>query len=68
MNDEHQTFLSLHPSEMAVFRGACDIFAGYIASGNTGDEYLNKAVSEAIQIAVAVERKVDSDDEPDAAV
>jgi hypothetical protein len=62
MNDE-QTYLSFQPSEMAVFRGACSIYAGYVAAGNAGEESMKKAIDEALRIAVAVERAVESDNE-----
>ncbi len=62
-----QVYLSLQPSEMAVFRAASEIYAAYVASGKVveGKEnaYMQKAIKEAIQIAYHVENYVISDEE-----
>jgi len=62
-----QVYLSLQPSEMAVFRAASEIYAAYIASGamSEGQEkiYIQKAIREALQIAYYVEQAVLSDGE-----
>lgn len=64
---ESKYHFSLQPSEMAIFRAAADIYAGYIASGQlTGDnsgELMKKSIAAAISIARSVEKIVQSDDE-----
>ena len=69
MNEQKKSthYLSLQPSEMAVFRAACQIYSGYIASGqateDTSDQYMKKSINEAIRIARSVDQAVQSDDE-----
>jgi hypothetical protein len=60
-------YFSLQPSEMAIFRGAAAIFAGYISSGDVNEDnrhqYYKAAVRDAISIGKMVERAVQSDEE-----
>ena len=60
-------YFSLQPSEMAVFRGACEIYAAYVASGQVttenSAEYYRRAITEAINIGRIVEKSIESDDE-----
>lgn len=67
MEVREQVYLELQPSEMAIFRAASSIYSAYVSSGQVlpGEEntYMQKAIREAIQIAYAVERHVQSDDE-----
>ena len=60
-------YFSLQPSEMAVFRGACQIYAGYVATGQVttenSTEFQRRAIMEAIKIGKTVEKAVESDDE-----
>ena len=60
-------YFSLQPSEMAIFRGAAAIFAGYISSGEVNEDnrrqYCKVAVRDAIRIGKMVERAVQSDEE-----
>ncbi len=62
-----QIYLSLQPSEMAVFRAASEVYAAYVASGKVSEgkenAYMQKAIKEAIQIAYHVENYILSDDE-----
>jgi len=60
-------YFNLQPSEMAIFRAAADIYAGYIASGSVTSEneadMMKKAISAAIKIAHNIEKLVQSDEE-----
>ena len=60
-------YLSLQPSEMAVFTSASQIFAAYVCSGKVTDEnknsYYKTAIRDAIRMAVIVEKSIQSDDE-----
>ena len=60
-------YFSLQPSEMAVFRSAAQIFAGYVSCGKVNaqnkSEYYTMAIQDAIKIGLMVEKNVDSDDE-----
>ncbi len=60
-------FFTLQPSEMAIFRGACDIYAAYISAGRVDEgqemDFMRKAITETVSIAQAVEEHIDSDEE-----
>lgn len=60
-------YFSLQPSEKAIFQGACDIYAAYIAAGHVNKsnakEMQNRAIQEAIRIGQIVEDSIESDDE-----
>ena len=60
-------YLKLEPSEQAVFHAASRLFAAYVASGQVTDateaELMKRAVSRSIQLALFVERSVQSDGE-----
>jgi len=62
-----QRYFSLKPSERAVYEVASRIYAAYIASGrktnaNQGD-LMRLSIQEAIEIGLAVEDAIQSDDE-----
>ena len=62
-----QRYFSLKPSERAVYEAASRIYAAYIASGqkmdaNQGD-LMRLSIHEAIEIGLAVEDAIQSDDE-----
>ena len=69
LQDKNQPshYFSLQPSEMAVFRAACEIYAAYVASGQVSEEnkkdFYRRAISEAISIGRIVEKSIESDDE-----
>ena len=56
-----QVHLKLYDSERAVLRGACDIYAGYIAAGLTqpGEDSESEFMERAIQSAISMARRVD---------
>jgi hypothetical protein len=60
-------YLSLQPSEMAVFRAAASIYAAYVSSGQVDDdnqhEFHVKSIKEAIKLATIVEKTILSDTE-----
>ncbi len=62
-----RTYLSLKPSEMVVANSAATIFAAYIAVGlvreGSEDEWMKRAVQEAVRIAKLADAAVTSDDE-----
>ncbi len=66
-NEKEQFYMSLQPSEMAVFRAAATIFAGYITSGRVTDENENemmrKSIKVAIKMANTIDKAIASDDE-----
>ncbi|MFW5698297.1 MAG: hypothetical protein ACOCZK_05645 [Planctomycetota bacterium] len=66
--ENERYYMSLQPSEMAVFRAASEIFAAYVASGQVGDEharkqYMRQSISDAISLATHVEKLIQSDNE-----
>ncbi len=62
-----QHYVSLKPSERAIFESASRIYAAYIASGQRNDankaDLMRQAIQEAIELASVVEDRVQSDDE-----
>jgi hypothetical protein len=62
-----QTALKLQPSETAVFHGATRIYAAYIMQGVVSEgseqQWMAKATTEAIQLALTAEEAIQSDDE-----
>lgn len=64
-----QVHLKLYDSERAVLRGACDIYAGYLAAGlaqpgaDSEKEYMERAIRTAIAMARRVDDLVQSDSE-----
>jgi hypothetical protein len=60
--------LDLQPSEAQVVAAASRLLAAHIASGRVSDESLEVVLEEcvrlAVQIAVRVDRHLQSDDEP----
>ena len=64
---KRQHYFSLQPSEMAVFEAASRIYAAYIASGAKTQEnqrdLMRLSIKEAITIGLAVEDKIQSDNE-----
>ena len=62
-----QRYFSLKPSERAVYEAASRIYAAYIASGQKMDEnqrdLMRLSIHEAIEIGLAVEDAIQSDDE-----
>ena len=67
MEKKKQRYFSLKPSERAVFEAACGIYAAYIASGAKNQEnqrdLMRLSIQEAIDIGLAVEDAIQSDDE-----
>ncbi len=65
--DMNKTYLSLKPSEKVVAQSAATIFAAYISSGlvreGSEDEWMKRAVREAVRIAKLSDAAVTSDDE-----
>ena len=61
--------LSLQPSEMAVVRAAATIYAAYVTAGKVADgreqEWMGRAVREAIWIARTADDAIRSDTEMD---
>ena len=61
--------LSLQPSEAAVVRAAATIYAGYVVAGKVTDgreqEWMGRALREAIWIARAADDAIRSDTEMD---
>ena len=64
---KRQHYFSLQPSETAVFEAASRIYAAYIASGAKNEEnqrdLMRLSIKEAITIGLAVEDKIQSDNE-----
>ena len=64
---EKKYYVSLQPSEMAIFRAAASIYASYVAIGNVNEENENammkKSIKTSIKMANAVDELVRSDDE-----
>jgi hypothetical protein len=64
-----KTYLDLQRSEGIVVQAAAQIYSGYIAAGRVTDEqaseFLKRSIREAIQIAVATDDAVISDEEID---
>ena len=62
-----QRYLSLQPSERAVFEAASRIYAAYIASGQRNDanqdDLMRLSIQEAIRLALTVEDRIQSDHE-----
>ncbi len=62
-----QHYFSLQPSEKAVYEAASRIYAAYIASGRKNDEnqgdLMRLSIQEAIALGLAVEDRIQSDDE-----
>ena len=64
-----QVHLKLLESEKAVFRAACDIYAGYVAAGmveiqsDKEKELMERAIVTAISMAKRVDKLVQSDSE-----
>jgi hypothetical protein len=62
-----QTFLELQQSETTVVHAASRIYAAYIARGmvpqGSEQQWIQKAIHEAIQIAYWADQAVQSDDE-----
>ena len=65
MPDTH--YFSLQPSELAIFRAAANIYAGYISasqvSADNEDDMMKKAIAAAISIAEQIEEIIQSDNE-----
>ena len=65
--DEKKVFARLKPSEMAIFRAAADIYAGYVAAGKVNESNENdmmvKAIKTSVRMADAVDNLIISDDE-----
>ena len=63
----HQHYFELQPSEKAIFRGAAQIFSGYVAAGLVNDkneiQLMNRSAAQALAIARHIEKVVQSDDE-----
>ena len=61
--------IKLQHSESVVVHAASRIYAAYIAAGkvseNSEDEWMKRAIREAVKIAVATDSAVVSDDELD---
>ncbi len=61
--------IKLQHSESVVVHAASRIYAAYIAAGkvseNSEDEWMKRAIREAVKIAVATDSAVVSDDEVD---
>ncbi len=67
-SENERYYMSLQPSEMAVFRAASEIFAAYVASGQVASEdarkqFMRQAISDAISLATHVEKLIQSDNE-----
>ncbi len=62
-----KTYLKLQPSESVVVHAAAAIYSGYLAAGkvSNGQEsaFIEKSVKEAVQIAISVDKTIQSDDE-----
>ena len=62
-----KTYLSLKPSEVAVTNAAATIFAAYISAGlvreGSEDEWIKRAVQEAVRMAKLTDASITSDDE-----
>ena len=58
---------SLQPSEMAIFRAAANIFAGYVATGKVTEEneknMIKKSIETSVKIANLVDQSIQRDDE-----
>jgi hypothetical protein len=67
MGKKPQRYLSLKPSERAVFEAASRIYAAYVASGAKTAEnqrdLMRLSIKEAIGLGLAVEDVIQSDDE-----
>lgn len=61
--------IKLQHSESVVVHAASRIYAAYIAAGkvsdNSEDEWMKRAIREAVKIAIATDSAVVSDDEVD---
>jgi hypothetical protein len=64
-----KTYLDLQRSEGIIVQAAAQIYSGYVAAGRVTDEeapeFLKRSIREAIQIAVATDDAVISDEEID---
>jgi hypothetical protein len=62
-----QRYFNLEPSERAVYEVAARIYAAYIASGQRNDankgDLMRLSIQEAIEIGLAVEDRIQSDNE-----
>ena len=62
-----QPYFSLQPSEKAVYEAASRIYAAYVASGQKNDAnrraLMRLSIQEAIELGLAVEDRIQSDDE-----
>ena len=62
-----QRYFSLKPSEMAVYEAASRIYAAHIASGQKSDasqtDLMRLSIQQAIELGLAVEDGIQSDDE-----
>ena len=59
--------LTLQPTEAAVFRAAANIYAAYVAGGRfphgQEQEYIERSIQEALQIAQRIDELIQSDEE-----
>ncbi|MFO0935708.1 MAG: hypothetical protein U0798_04220 [Gemmataceae bacterium] len=62
-----KVILQLQPSEAVVVRAASKIYSAYIMAGKVVEgqekEAMNKAINEAVYIALTAEQLIQSDDE-----
>jgi hypothetical protein len=67
MTQQQQHYISLQPSEGILVQAAANILAGYIASGqctpDNEDQFMKKAIKQAIRIARITDEAVQADKE-----
>lgn len=63
----NRPYVSLQPSEAVLVQSAAQIFSAYIATGqctaDNEDEYLKKAIKQAIRMARIIDEAVQADKE-----
>ena len=67
---DKKSYISLQPSESAVFQSAANIYAAYIIAGKVPDgeetAWMEKSIRQSIKMAKATDATLVSDDELDA--
>lgn len=56
----NRQYFKLEPSEMAIFRAAAQIYAGYVAAGKVTDQNEQDLMKKAIQVSVILARNIEN--------
>lgn len=56
---QNSYYFHLQPSEAAIFQGAANIYAGYVATGQVTPENEKEMVEKAISVSISIAQRVD---------